>query len=249
MIQIGFKSDRGKRRNNNEDACFVMPKENVYMVADGVGGNNAGECASNMAVSKIAECIRENSLTGIEDQNEIAICLKRYIEIANKEIIDFALHNKENRGMATTLVMCYIKGDTLYIANIGDSRAYIYRQGELFQITEDHSYVNSLIKMGAITHEEAKDHEKGHMITKALGAAKEADADYYQTKIVDGDVVLLCTDGLYGELSEGEIEKLISQEGDMSKLAEKLIAYANEAGGRDNITAVCIKTKGGCQYE
>lgn len=246
MIQIGFKSDRGKRRSNNEDACFVMPKENIYMVADGVGGNNAGECASNMAVSKIAECIKNNSLEEVTDKDQIATYLQKCVAAANSGIIKFAISNKENRGMATTLVMCYIKDEMLYTANIGDSRGYICRDGELFQITEDHSYVNNLIKMGAITHEEAKDHEKGHMITKALGAAKEAEADYYQTKLELGDVVLLCTDGLYGELPEEKIEKLIAGEEDMPKLAEKLIAYANEAGGRDNITAVCIKIKGGC---
>ena len=245
MIFAGFKSDRGKRRQNNEDSCFVMPKEQVYIVADGVGGENGGETASSLAVSSIAQCVKEKKLHKMKDQEEICFTIKECVEFANRKIINYAQKHEENIGMATTLVLCCIKDDKAYFANAGDSRAYIFRGGELFQITEDHSVVSTLLKKGAISQEEAARHENKNMITKALGAENQVNADYYQTDIKPGDVVLLCTDGLYNEVPEDEIKMAIKEIDNMNNLAEILIKMANYHGGGDNVTAVCLKVEGG----
>ena len=247
MICVGFKSDRGSKRKNHEDSCFVMPKEHVYMVADGVGGNNAGEKASSMAVTIIAEKVKNKPLDKATTDDEICGYLNNYIELANKEIRKYAINHPEHRGMATTLVLCYINENKGYFANAGDSRAYIYRNKKLCQITEDHSYVNELLREGLLTYKEAINHENSNMITKALGAEEEVKADFYQTELLEGDIVLLCTDGLYNELNEEEISEAIDYyESNMLHLAEILINRANKHGSRDNVTAVCLKVEGGC---
>ena len=249
MVKIGFKSDRGAVRNNNEDSCFVMPKEQFYMVADGVGGNNAGEEASSIAVATIAEYIKANPLKKPKSDDEVCMYMNTCVEIANKKIIEHAAQKNENRGMATTIVMCHIRENKAFFANAGDSRAYIYRKGKLCQITEDHSYVNKLLKGGAISQEEAENHERRNMITKALGAEEKVNGDFYYAEILDGDKILLCTDGLYGELSQEEMMSILDSEGDMLVLTEKLKNRANENGGHDNITVVCLDIEGGCHYE
>lgn len=249
MICAGFKSDIGMKRKNNEDSCFIMPREQVYMVADGVGGNNGGETASGMAVSTIAENIKKRNPAAVKKEQEVIDILKDCVELANRKIINFAKEHPENAGMATTIVMCCIRDEKAYFANAGDSRAYIARGGELFQITEDHSYVNTLIKKGAISPKEAMSHEKRNMITKALGAEDQVGADYYQTDIMHGDVIILCTDGLHSEVPEKEMCMAIKETDDMSALAAQLVKMANNHGGRDNVTAVCLKVEGGYSNE
>lgn len=245
MIRAGFKSDIGMKRKNNEDSCFMMPREQVYIVADGVGGNNSGETASGLAVSTIAERIKKKSPLSVKKDEDVIGILKDCVELANRKIINYGIKHPENKGMATTIVMCCVKGNKAYFANAGDSRAYILRGGELCQITEDHSFVNSLLKKGAISPEEAMSHEKRNMITKALGAEDQVGADYYQTDIKNGDIILLCTDGLYGEVPEEELCEAIEKTDDMSELAATLVEMANCHGGRDNVTAVCLKVEGG----
>lgn len=246
MICVGFKSDRGAIRKNNEDSCFVMPKEHIYMVADGVGGNNAGETASSMAVTTIAEYVKEKSIKKLKSQKDIYYYLNSCVEIANKKIRKCAIENPEHRGMATTLVLCYIRENMAYFANAGDSRAYLYRDKKLFQITEDHSYVNELVKKGALTYEEAINHENSNMITKALGAEATVNADLYQMELKENDLILLCTDGLYGSLEDGEISEAMDYESNMLHLSEILINRANMHNSKDNVTAVCLKVEGGC---
>ncbi len=245
MVFVGFQSDKGKSRSNNEDACFVLPKENVYVIADGVGGNNAGEIASKTAVTQVAEYVKSNSIESVEDVLGLKEYLKGCVESVNERILELGSRFPENSGMATTLIICYVGDHKAFFVNIGDSRAYIFRENELFQVTEDHTYVNTLVKLGAITQEEAKCHQGGHVITRAMGADKKIEADYYQTDIYDGDIIVLCTDGLYGEVSEEEMCEMIKKEKDMSILAKSLVAAANKAGGSDNITVVCLKLTGG----
>ncbi|MEG0919624.1 MAG: Stp1/IreP family PP2C-type Ser/Thr phosphatase [Anaerovoracaceae bacterium] len=249
MTEVGYKTHSGKIRSNNEDSYLVMRTKGVYMVADGVGGNNGGEKASKMAVDIVSEYISKNNLDQLNKKEEIGWLFKRAIDEANLQIREKAKSNSEYHGMATTLVVAYILGKTLFVINIGDSRAYICRDEEIYQITEDHTYVNSLVKQGAITKEEARDHEENHMITKAVGAEPTADMDFFKIGIEKDDVILLCTDGLYGEIQDDVILKNIIEEKNMTKLANKLIEIANEAGGKDNVTAVCITVKGGNQNE
>jgi len=200
MIEIGFKSDKGLKRKNNEDAFFVIPEENIFMVADGVGGNNAGEIASRTTVSKIVEYIRNNPVKKVKSKAEVRDYFHKCIEKVNKSIFNLSARQPENTGMATTVAIVYITGDIAHIVNIGDSRAYFFRNGVLRQITEDHTYVNELVKEGAITKEEARFHEKKNVITKAIGGEESASPDFFCTGLAEGDVIVLCTDGLHGEI-------------------------------------------------
>ena len=159
MVQIGFKCNRGIVRENNEDACFVIPGQDVYIVADGVGGNNSGEVASRTAVSEIAEFVNKNDISHCRNADEIFEYLSQTIELANDKIYRMGIEIVENRGMATTLVMAYIRNMTSYVANIGDSRAYLFRDGVLRKITVDHTYVNELVQQGVITEDEAEESE------------------------------------------------------------------------------------------
>lgn len=241
MIQIGFKSDKGIRRLNNEDACFIMPKEKVFIIADGVGGGAAGEIASRTAVSMIAEYVQQNPPVSVTDVSTLKAHFMPCIEDTNNRIFELAEKYIENAGMATTAVICCINGKKAYFVNIGDSRAYVFRQGRLKQITEDHTYVNDLVKTGVISEKDAATHAKKNMITKALGADILCEPDFFQAGVEIGDVVLLCTDGLYGEVSEEIIADIISQGKSMTETCALLVNKANQHGGRDNITVICVK--------
>lgn len=245
MNLIGFKSNKGIKRSNNEDACFIMPKEQVYIVADGVGGNNSGELASRTAVTSVAEYIKNNPIDFVSEEDQLRSYFQECINKANEDVLLLGGKHEKNKGMATTLIVCHVRGQKGYILNVGDSRAYVFRGEELFQITEDHSYVNSLIKLGVITEEEAEGHHKRHVITRALGAEDTISADFYQTNLKEGDILLLCTDGLYSEVGVDKLRQIMYNEPQMTTLAEKLISEANRAGGNDNITVICIKIRGG----
>ena len=144
--------------------------------------------------------------------------------------------------MATTVVVCCIRGGYAYIAHVGDSRAYICRNGALTQITEDHTYVNALVKAGIITAEEAVSHEQRHMITRALGAEDAVSPDFKQVEIRENDIILLCTDGLFGEVEEPLITEILSSSRHtMSEMASLLVDEANKSGGADNITVICLR--------
>ena len=249
MIEAGLASDKGRVRENNEDACLVLPAEQVYVVADGVGGNNSGEYASKTAVTCVAEFIREKELGNVSDETELATLLHQCINEVNKTIFTTARELPESKGMATTLVICVIRNERAYFVNIGDSRAYLKRGGSVFQVTEDHSYVNTLLKLGVITREEAKDHARGNIITRAIGAEANVHGDLYQTDLEDGDVIMLCTDGLHNELTEDQINTVITAEKGMKELAHELVCKANEAGGGDNVTVVCLKYRKGAHNE
>ena len=239
--QFGFKCNRGIVRTNNEDACFVIPSYDVYMVADGVGGNNSGEIASRTAVEIIAGYIRENNIEECATPDEIFGLFTQAIDMANREVFAMGRQNPNNRGMATTIVMTYIYEGAAYIANIGDSRAYLYRKGKMRRITRDHTYVNELIDQGLLTEEEAETHSQKNVITKALGAEPAVDPDFYRVGLAKNDVLILCSDGLYGEVGEEVIAEHIRSGKGMSDLCADLVNEANKAGGRDNITVVGLK--------
>ena len=241
MEQIGFKCNRGVVRKNNEDACFVIPSHDVYIVADGVGGNNSGEVASNTAVEEIAEFVRANNLKACETPEDIFTFFTRAIDVANKRIFDKGNASPETRGMATTMVLAHLKDDSVYIANVGDSRAYLFRNDRLKRVTKDHTYVNELIDKGYITKDEAETHKKKNVITKALGADRYVEPDFYKVDLRKGDIILLCSDGLYGEVEEGTIAGVLAVTDKMNDAAARLVDEAIKAGGRDNITVVCIK--------
>lgn len=241
MVQIGFKCNKGLVRENNEDACFVIPSHDVYIVADGVGGNNSGEVASTTAVSEIAAFVNSAGLENCKSAEEIFGFFYEALEIANNNIYELGMENPENRGMATTAVVAYVKDGEAYVSNVGDSRAYLFRDGKLNQITTDHTYVNELIKKGLITEEEAENHKQKNVITKALGTEMLAEPDFFKVTTAKDDVLMLCSDGLHGEVPREAMEIILSRNRSMNETCSLLVEEALRFGGRDNITVVCIK--------
>ena len=193
------------------------------------------------AVSEIAEFVNKNDISHCRNADEIFEYLSQTIELSNDKIYRMGIEIVENRGMATTLVMAYIRNMTSYVANIGDSRAYLFRDGVLRKITVDHTYVNELVQQGVITEDEAENHKQKNVITKALGAEAYIDPDFYKIDIHKNDIIMLCSDGLYGEVSEEEIVNSMNRDINMNDLCCELVDKALEAGGRDNITVVCLK--------
>jgi protein phosphatase len=246
-MQVGFRTDTGKKRALNEDALLVSPGDGLFAVADGVGGSNSGEIASRSAMAGIEDFFNSNPISQAADMegkyrhNWFKGYFLRCFRKINHDIINIAQSSPDNSGMATTAVTAYFDDKTLYITNIGDSRAYMIRAGEIIQLTEDHSYVANLISTGSLTKSEAREHPRKNMITRALGAGTEAEPDFYSFDVERGDLVLLCTDGLHGELTDEEICETLKGERDMNKACKKLVQAANDKGGRDNITVVCVE--------
>lgn len=240
MIRVGFKTDRGQVRKENQDACFVLHSQNVFLLADGVGGGNSGSLASKLAVSHMAQRIKDRPVSEYVGQAAIKEYMEDLMETANATIIQEAMDKPENMGMATTLTACAVVGKMAYFIHIGDSRAYLIRGGEMIQITEDHSYVNDLLKRGLITPEEAEQSTERHKITRALGADRTVEPDFYSRELEDNDLILLCSDGLYGEVDKEEIIDICLEEEDMTSMANSLVERANYYGGYDNISVICI---------
>ncbi len=240
-MEVGFKTDKGLRRSNNEDACFVMTRDRVFIVADGVGGNNSGEIASRTCVNEIAKYVENNPLSELKGLQQVKSYFETCLRDVNFKVLEMSQRYEKNKGMATTVVMAYLSENCLYIVNVGDSRAYVLRDKELTQITEDHTYVNTLLKAGLISEAEAENHDKKNMITKAVGADYAIEADYFETPIEAGDIILICTDGLYGEVPKEELISILSREESMTEICGDLVNAANHNGGSDNITMVVLK--------
>lgn len=246
-MKVGFKTDTGRARSNNEDAILILPKYGMFMVADGVGGQNYGEMASRRAVIGAQEYVENNPIQNFSNSNkkEKSTWLMNYFldcyRQLNEEIVSLSKEGPGRSGMATTAVTAYIDGLELYVVNIGDSRAYVLRDGVMNQISEDHTYVNNLINAGTLTESEARKHPQKHVITKALGAEIGISPDFYRTELMPGDIVILCSDGLYGEVTDSQMAEIIDSGEDMNDTCRKLVDAANYNGGNDNITVVCIE--------
>lgn len=240
MCQSACGTDKGKKRAVNEDSMLCMESLNFYMLADGVGGHNSGEIASRLAVDIMEEYIIANPIGQIPAPG-ILDYLYKAISKVNEAIYERSNASVENFGMATTAVMLLIREGRAYIINIGDSRAYLQREGSLRKITEDHTYVNELLKLGRISKEEASVHPNKNVITRALGSEKAVKGDSYIVDVKKGDRILLCTDGLYNEVCDDDINELMNKRSDISKLVLELITLAYNNGGKDNITVNCVK--------
>ncbi|MDR3305891.1 MAG: Stp1/IreP family PP2C-type Ser/Thr phosphatase [Clostridiales Family XIII bacterium] len=249
MAAFGFRTDIGRKRENNEDALLLLPRFGIFAVADGVGGQNSGEVASRKAVSGIENFLRANPLSGADNlegkyrENWLRGYFTRCMQKVNTEIMKLAASAPEFQRMATTAVVCFLDMESAYVVNVGDSRAYILRNGVLSQLTEDHTYVNNLINAGTLTKSEARIHPKKNIITRALGAAANFEPDFYRFDLQEGDRILLCTDGLHGELTDEEIEGILNKDEDLNQICRLLVNAANEKGGGDNITVVCVDNK------
>lgn len=249
-LNVGSLTDIGRKRTANEDTMLsIVPKDPnimahkgaLFVVADGMGGHMQGEVASNLAVKYIHETYYQDT----NDDPQVA--LRHAIEVANSEICrrndeQLGSEDKEaqKKGMGTTCVAAVLKDNVIYIANVGDSLAYIVRGNTLLQLAQDHSWVAEQVRLGKLTPEEAKNHDKRNVITRSLGY--QPDTEVYTTSepAQDGDILILCTDGLHILVDEDELLSIVQQYSP-EESTQRLIARANEQGGPDNITAVVVR--------
>lgn len=235
-MKVVSATNVGNYRKNNEDSYYVNESKNLYVLADGMGGHLAGERASKMATEIIGQDFeKDREIKSIDDAIEI---LSSSIRDANKKIFDSSQENEDYRGMGTTLSSGLILGDVLIYSNIGDSRIYRINEG-MEQITQDDSFVNYLIEIGEITEEEAKNHPKKNVLTKAMGTTSDIEVIVNTLDIKDKDVFLFCSDGLTNMVSDEEIFKIV-KENSPEEARDMLLDLALKNGGMDNITFILV---------
>jgi PPM family protein phosphatase len=231
VTEQAFRTDTGRQRDANEDAYFA--ESPVFAVADGMGGAQAGEVASRLAAESFDTVQR-----GTESPEAY---LKAIAKTANARIHRVSQSDKSRSGMGTTLTAALVEGDEVGFAHVGDSRAYLFRDGELKLLTSDHSLVEELRRQGRLTDEQAEDHPQRSIITRALGPEREVEVDTMTYRARPGDVYILCSDGLTTMVKEDRIAEILRESSTLDQAADSLITEANEAGGRDNITVVAFR--------
>ena len=239
MIESFSVTDIGKKRKLNQDFVYASDEPvgnlpNVYIVADGMGGHNAGDFASKCTVEIMTREIR-----GCFEKNAIRI-LSKAIMVANERIRQKAREDERLYGMGTTVVAATCIGKYLQVANVGDSRLYIINEEEVRQVTRDHSLVEEMVRMGGIDRKAARNHPDKNIITRAIGARDTIEIDFFNEELQDGDIVLMCSDGLSNMLEDEEIGKILRKKGSLEERAEKLVEAANNNGGKDNIAVIII---------
>ena len=240
-MQVFAKTDIGRERKINEDFYYISKPEDkikLFILADGMGGYNGGEVASKLAVEATHDYIYKHFEKNKDSKEKIQALLSESIEHANNVVYKKAQSKKELNGMGTTLDVCLIYNSRLYIGHIGDSRVYRIRKEFMRRLTRDHSYVQTLIEDGKITKEEAFNHPKKNMLTKALGCMEKVEPDVYTKTFIKDDIILMSSDGLTNMIKENEIYDIIKQ--DKENAVQNLVNKANENGGYDNITVVII---------
>ena len=240
----------GRQRQHNEDAFLVESDAKLFLVADGMGGHAAGEIASRIAVDSISEFIlhtKEDDGTWPHAYDEhytrTTNRLMAAVKLANTRVLEAMKKDARLRGMGTTVVACMADEEKMSVAHVGDSRAYLIREGQLSRITNDHSWVFEQVQAGMLTEAEAEKHPLRNVITRALGGALQVTPDASEIHAKPGDVFLLCSDGLTGMVPETEILRVVTaNSSDLQKACQQLIDAANERGGLDNVTAVLVRT-------
>ena len=238
MIKSFSVTDIGRKRKLNQDFVYSSDEavgnlKNVYIVADGMGGHQAGDYASKCTVETM---VRE--IKGCFEQSPIRI-LSRAIRIANDQVRRKAREDESLYGMGTTVVAATVLGKYLQVANVGDSRLYIINE-EVRQITRDHSLVEEMVRMGGLDREAARNHPDKNIITRAIGARDTIEIDFFHEELKSGDLILMCSDGLTNMLEDEEIGRILKTPGTIEERAERLIDAANQNGGRDNIAVILI---------
>lgn len=240
-MKIVAKTDTGLKRTNNQDsyAAGELPGSVAWaVVCDGMGGVAGGNLASSTAVKLISERISSSYRPGMS-AGSIRNMLMSAISAANIEVYEMSRQNPELNGMGTTVVVSIVANETVYVAHAGDSRAYILSNNKLYQLTRDHSYVQEMVDSGKITPDEAREHPRKNLITRALGVSEELRIDFCEESITETDVLLMCTDGLTNFIETDEIYELTA-DGKFYEYAERLVNRANNNGGGDNITVVTV---------
>ncbi|MGB1582154.1 MAG: Stp1/IreP family PP2C-type Ser/Thr phosphatase [Solirubrobacterales bacterium] len=235
VVDFASSSDVGRVRKANEDSFFV--RSPLFVVADGMGGAQAGEVASKIA----ADAFRAPLNDSLAPEQRLA----QVVQSANLEIHNKSVSDADFQGMGTTLTALLLGDDDVTVAHVGDSRAYRLRDGELIRLTDDHSLVGEMVRRGAITEAEAEVHPQRSILTRALGPEADVEVDTLSYAVKDGDAYLICSDGLTGMVSDAEIAEQLGSGRSMREVADNLIRSANENGGVDNITVVAFKVSGG----
>lgn len=264
VVHVFGRTDVGRMREHNEDAFVVadLTRNNatlqpevrthvigergtLFMVADGMGGAAAGEIASAMAIDAVLRELSEHATsTDAPNEDAFATAIKRATAAANAEIHAFALEHPEFRGMGTTATVAGVLGDTVYLAQVGDSRGYLVRGGVAQQITKDQSLMQKLVEAGELTLEEAEQSERRNIILQALGPEATIKVDLTHQQLRRGDILVLCSDGLSGQVKTEEIARIVTDEPDLTAACRRLIDRANDAGGPDNITVIVARFDG-----
>lgn len=240
------KTDTGLKRDHNEDFIAWDAERGLALLADGMGGHNAGDVASRMSVESIGETLRETLEQPLPDSAEgdmspLASLLNQAVNAANSAVFAAGEENEQQKGMGTTLVALILHDDRVLAAHVGDSRLYCLRGRELSAVTLDHSLVRQMMEEGIMTEEEAHDSPFTHVITQAVGARETVDAEIQEFAAQAGDIYLLCSDGLTDMVEDGEIEEtLVAAQGNWERAAQRLVDLANQQGGRDNISVVIV---------
>ena len=234
MLQIAdhaSKTDVGRQRHTNEDNYYAEPP--LFAVADGMGGAQAGEVASEMAIGEFVSD-RDGSAPAEQQLEQIA-------KTANKKIWDMSRSDTRRAGMGTTLTAAMVDGQSVAVGHVGDSRLYLFRDGAIERMTRDHSLVEEFVRQGKLTPEQAEKHPQRSVITRALGPEDDVEVDTFRIPARDGDIYLLCSDGLSGMVADGNLATIVGSGDSLESIAKALIDAANDNGGRDNITAVLFK--------
>lgn len=243
-LELAFLSDTGKLRNKNEDSALADPALGLAIVADGMGGHSSGEVASSMAVKVTRDKFESMRRSGLKpgayddkytlETNQLGFA----VQLANSVVYEAGNSTPENKGMGTTLSAILLNGDKIVIAHIGDSRVYLFRDGTLQQVTEDHSLVMDHVRQGLLTREQAEKSPLQNILTRALGTQKMPLIDLKEIPVMENDRFLLCTDGLFKAVTEENISGILKTAADGQKACELMVRTANDNGGPDNVTVL-----------
>ncbi len=245
-------SHRGRVRTANEDSFGICAEEGLFVVCDGMGGAAAGEVASRVAVDTMMRSLcgpsktvsskeTDPGLGGGPVGEDVPEMLRDAVSDANHLVFSQAASDSRLHGMGTTLVALLVQGDKVWVAHVGDSRCYRYREGSLEQLTRDHSLVDEQVKLGQLTREEADRSPLRNVITRAVGSQRSVSTEIGEVEAAPGDLFLLCSDGLTRELPDARIETILKQTEELDVICQRLIDAANDAGGRDNVTCVVVR--------
>ena len=263
VVRVSARTDVGRTRDHNEDTFLVAdltkgttdfleagtatvgPRGSLFLVADGMGGAAAGEIASAMAADAVFQHLRATwTASGTDSPDDFTVHLREAVEVANERIHRYAIEHPDARGMGTTATVVGVYGGRLHLAQVGDSRAYMVRQGRAVQLTKDQSLIQRLIDAGELTEEQAAQSERRNIILQALGPDARIRVDVTYQDLCRGDLLILCSDGLSGLVKRDEIAQVATELPDVAAIGNRLIELANERGGPDNITAVVVRFEG-----
>ena len=239
-MKVFSATDIGQKRHMNQEFIFTSEESvgnlpNLFVVADGMGGHNAGDFASRYGVSVLVETVRKD-----KNFNPVKV-MRNAIEAANREVFSQSRNDPSMAGMGTTMVVCTVVGGYAYIANVGDSRLYLAGSDSMTQITQDHSLIAEMVRLGELTPEEGRNHPDKNIITRAVGTNEDVKIDFFDVKLDTGDQILMCSDGLSNMVEDQRIFEILKGEDTEADKAQVLVDEANANGGRDNIAVIVVE--------